>query len=205
MTGDQRKSWNREYRYRGKLWRGESRERDIIESNLLPGLTLDNGCGNGKGTPAVDGVIGLDFSLFALSLYNNPNRILASMVQLPFKDRIFSNVLFIHSLDHLRRDERRTAMIEASRVLKDGGRIIIRVFSREDFRYGKGKEVEENTFLRGNKITTHYFDKGEFTENPDFQIESINDINYTINIKGTTFKRQEFIIILVKFKSRNIQ
>jgi SAM-dependent methyltransferase len=205
MIQDQRKSWNKEYRTRGKLWRGEFREKGIIESNLLPGLTLDNGCGNGKGTPSVDDVIGLDFSPFALSFYTKSDKILGNMVHLPFKDRTFSNVLFIHSLDHLKEDERRVAMMEAGRVLKDEGRVIVRVFSREDFRYGKGKEVEDSTFLRGNRITTHYFDREELNGHPSFKIMKIFDINYRINIQKVLFKRQEFIIILLKFKSGNIQ
>jgi SAM-dependent methyltransferase len=205
MRQDQRKSWNREYRLRGKLWRGELKEKEIFSESLLPGLTLDNGCGNGKGTPRIEDLIGLDFSIFALSLYDSQPKILGDMSLLPFKDQIFSNVLFIHSLDHLDGEERRIALEEAARVLKDDGRVIARVFSRLDFRYGKGRETEAGTFIRGNRIVTHYFEEEEFLYNRIFKVAKIFDIDYTINIQKKKFNRREFIIILVKCKSENIQ
>ncbi|MGC8561721.1 MAG: class I SAM-dependent methyltransferase [Thermoplasmata archaeon] len=205
MGQDQKKSWNREYRLKGKLWRGELKEKGILSESLLPGLTLDNGCGNGKGTPPADEVIGLDFSIFALSLYGSNSKVLGDMVNLPFKDGSFSNVLFIHSLDHLSKEDRLLALREAGRVLKDGGRVVARVFSREDFRYGKGKEIEEGTFLRGNRIQTHYFDKEEFSIGQVFKVINLIEINYKINIQKNIFKRQEFIIILTKSKSENYQ
>ncbi len=201
MRQDQRKSWNREYRLRGKLWRGELKEKEILGESMLPGLTLDNGCGNGKGTPPAEGVIGLDFSNFALAIYRYDSKVLGDMVNLPFRDRTFSNVLFIHSLDHLSMEERSLALLEANRVLKDDGRVVVRVFSKQDFRYGKGKEIEGGTFLRGNKIQTHYFNKEEFSSGSVFKVINTFDINYNINIQNNIFKRQEFIIILAKSKS----
>lgn len=201
MRQDQRKSWNREYRLRGKLWRGELKEKEILGESLIPGLTLDNGCGNGKGTPPVEGAIGLDFSNFALAIYRYDSKVLGDMVNLPFRDKTFSNVLFIHSLDHLSMEERSLALLEANRVLKDDGRVIVRVFSKQDFRYGKGREIEEGTFLRGNKIQTHYFGKEEFSTDSVFKVINTFDIDYNINIQNNVFKRQEFIIILAKSKS----
>ncbi len=205
MRQDQKKSWDREYRLRGKLWRGRLKEGEIYEDNLLPGTTLDNGCGNGKGTPMVRGVIGLDFSKFALRLYEGENKVLGDIVHLPFKDGTFSNVLFVHSLDHMDRVERKQALAEAARVLKDSGVLLVRVFSRQDFRFGKGKETEDGTFLRGTKITTHYFDREEFFESSLFKVTKTVDINYEVKIQNNRFNRREFIIILVKCKSGNIQ
>ncbi|MCL6003085.1 MAG: class I SAM-dependent methyltransferase [Thermoplasmatales archaeon] len=205
MRQEQRKSWNREYRLRGKLWRGELKEKDIFEENLVPGMVLDNGCGNGKGTPKIPNVIGMDFSIFALSLYGSNTKVLGDMVHLPFKDSTFSNILFIHSLDHLNRDERDSALQEAGRVLKEDGIVIARVFSRMDFRYRKGHEIEEGTFLRGNRIQTHYFEKEEFSGSSVFKVSKTYDINYTVNIQNKKYNRREFIIILTKSKSGNIR
>jgi SAM-dependent methyltransferase len=198
MSQDQRKSWNREYRLRGKIWRGELKEKEIFDEILLPGLTLDNGCGNGKGTPFIKNSIGLDFSIFALSLYVGESKVLGDMLALPFKDRTFSNVLFIHSLDHLNSQERVKAIEEAGRVLKADGKVVVRVFSITDFRYGKGLEIEPRTFLRGNRISTHYFEKEEFSDLPLFKVSKIYNINYNINIRNKIYNREEFIIILIK-------
>lgn len=205
MRQDQRKSWDREYRLRGKLWRGKLKEVGIYEKNLVPGMTLDNGCGNGKGTPIVGDVTGLDFSKFALYLYEGGDRVLGDIVNLPFKSRTFANVLFIHSLDHLNGGERIQALAEAVRVLKDDGILLVRAFSRQDFRCGKGVETEDGTFLRGTKITTHYFDREEFSDSSLFKVSKIFDINYEVKIQNVRFNRREFIIILVKCKSENIQ
>lgn len=204
MALDQKRAWNREYRTRGRLWRGESKERDTLTEALIQGRILDNGCGNGKGTPSGRDVVGLDFSYHALSLYRIAPKVLGDMTNLPFKSEIFSNVLFIHSLDHLSFEQRIVALNEAWRVLEDEGKVIVRVFSRSDFRYGKGKEIEDGTYIRGNGLFTHYFRKKELETHPLFKVAKILNINYFVNIQNTQYKRREFIIILVKCKSGNI-
>lgn len=205
MRQDQRRAWNREYRLRGRLWRGELKEKEIFLDNLVPGVTLDDGCGNGKGTPKIENLVGLDFSKFALSLYQAESKVLGDIVNLPFKANTFSNVLLIHSLDHLRNEERTEALLEAVRVLRDDGKIFVRVFSKSDFRYGKGKEVEGGTFQRGNGIETHYFGLKEFLNNPKYEVKRVINVDYHINIQMKKFKRSEFIIILSKSKSKNNQ
>lgn len=204
MVEGQRRHWNREYRLRGRLWRGEIKETEIFQSTMIPGLSLDNGCGNGKGAPVTDDMIGLDYSHFALKLYPGKFRILGNMLNLPFKNSSFSNVVFIHSLDHLLTAEREGAIREASRVLIDKGRIIIRVFSEKDFRFGKGREIERGTFIRGDSIITHYFNLKEFLKYDFLESTAVHEINYYINIKNERIKRAEFIIILVKCNSENI-
>ncbi len=193
----QKRYWELEYKRRGKLWRGSSREKSEIERILLPGMTLDAGCGNGKETPSVEGIIGLDFARNALKLYVPRNKVQGDITCLPFKDNTFSNVLFLHSIDHLLENERRIALNEANRILKPNGRLIIKVFSINDFRSSKGSEIEKNTYVRGNKIRTHYFTPDEFNDTP-FKSKEVRNINYNIIINGLQIKREELIIILTK-------
>jgi len=195
----QRKYWEIEYRKRGKLWRGSSREVDEIKNHILgEGRTLDAGCGNGKDTPLLDNIIGLDFSRNGLKLYPFNTKIQGDIRILPFKASTFSNILFIHSLDHLLEEDRKIAMNEAYRILQKGGKVAIKSFTINDFRYGKGKEIESNTFERGNKIFTHYFNIEEFDNIPLFKLGRKKIINYNIIIKGQVIKREEIIIILIK-------
>ncbi len=194
----QRKYWEIEYRRRGKLWRGASKELDEISKYILNGMTLDAGCGNGKDTPQIKDIVGMDFSRNALKLYPFRIKVRGDLTSPPFKDSTFSNILFLHSLDHLLEDGRKIAMKEAHRILKEGGRAIIKSFSTNDFRYGKGKEIEINTFERGNRIYTHYFSENEFENIPLFKVERKKIINYSIIIKGKAIKREELIIILIK-------
>lgn len=205
MKDEQRIFWNKEYRLRGKLWRGESKEKEIIESGLRAGLSLDVGCGNGKESPSGNEVIGMDFSIFALRNYPNERKILGDMRAIPFKRESFSNVLLLHSLDHLLLTDREKAIDEAWRILKDDGLLVIRVFSTDDFRSGKGKEVESGTLQRGTKIITHYFERQELEKYRNFSEENFFKINYYINIQNKKIKREEYIIILSKCKSQKCQ
>ncbi|MEM0130251.1 MAG: methyltransferase domain-containing protein [Thermoplasmatales archaeon] len=201
MLDGQMRAWNREYRMRGKLWRGEQRDRGSIEQYLQGNLILDDGSGDGKSTPRSWGVVSLDFSLHALLLNPSDMKILGEMSRLPFKDSSFSSVLFIHSLDHLLVSERASALDEARRVLVPEGFTIVRVFSRRDFRFGKGREVEDGTFLRGNGVLTHYFTEGEIVSPRGMKEVKREEINYYINIHGRAYLRQEYIIIFKKLKS----
>ena len=46
------------------------------------------------------------------------------------------------------------------RVLRPGGEVRFKAFSRADMRFGKGEEVEPGTFIRGAGVLTHYFSRG---------------------------------------------
>ncbi|MGC8645538.1 MAG: class I SAM-dependent methyltransferase [Thermoplasmata archaeon] len=203
MSNSQMVAWDREYHRRGRLWRGEQKDADIISPYLSKGPILDSGCGNGKGSPDGGNVVALDFSRNALRLHPSEMKVLGDMRALPFKDSVFSSVLFIHSLGHLSAEHRLSALAEGSRVLREGGIMAVRVFSRSDFRYGKGKEVEEGTFMRGNGIITHYFNKEELLPAENMKIERFEKINYNINIHSEKYLREEFIIIFKKLKSQN--
>ena len=50
---------------------------------------------------------------------------------------------------------------EAVRVTAPGGRLHLRVFSREDLRAGAGREVEDGSRLRATGVLTHYFTEDE--------------------------------------------
>ncbi len=193
---DQKRSWNREYKKRGQLWRGESV--DKIDGDIIS-PALDNGCGNGKDIRDFRGVIGLDFSMNALLLYRKKNNmaVCGDMLHLPFKDSTFNTILFMHSLDHLLENERPMAIREAHRVLREKGKMILKVFSIEDFRFGKGKLIERNTFLRGNGIITHYFQDDEL-QFPCFEILEVKNIKYHLNIKGEKRIRNEILIKYMK-------
>jgi len=196
--GNQRKIWDREYKKRGSLWRGSSID-SIDDEILVP--ALNNGCGNGKDVNKIDGVLGLDFSINALKLYKlkNKNVVCGNMLVLPFKDRVFRSVLFLHSLDHLLKEERNRAINEAKRVLQKNGLMFIRVFSIKDFRYGKGKEIEENSFVRGNGIITHYFKDDELYFE-DFEIIYMKHLIYHLKINGEKKERNEILIKYVLSK-----
>ena len=112
-------------------------------------------------------VTAVDFSHNALQLCreqftgDNISFIEADVCDLPFEDESFDAVCAIHILEHLSEKNRIQAQNEIYRVLKSEGLLAVRVFSIDDMRFGKGTEIEKNTFARGNGIYYHYFTNTE--------------------------------------------
>lgn len=156
----QREIWEKEYTFPDPLWRGPA-----PEPVVTGGRVLELGCGNGKTLSALVGrceAVGLDHSMNALSSCpSGPSLVRGDVLRLPFRDGSFDTVLMHHLLQHLMADERATAAAEAFRVLRPGGLLSIRTFSVRDMRFGKGTEIESNTFRRGNGIVYHYFEADE--------------------------------------------
>jgi cyclopropane fatty-acyl-phospholipid synthase-like methyltransferase len=166
-----REAWQKLYSKHGIQYGGTG---DIgpLDQILKPGMTiLDAGCGDGKTTEILAKkaeVVGCDFSREALvSLQHQRGREMqADLVEcelgdLPFADEKFNVITCVHSLSHMRENERSRAAKEIIRSLLPGGYVLVEVFDLDDFRFGKGEDIERSSFLRGNGIMTHYFEKGE--------------------------------------------
>ena len=166
-----REAWQKLYSKHGIQYGGTG---DIgpLEQILKPGMmVLDAGCGDGKTTEILAKraeVVGCDFSREALvSLQQQRGREMqADLVEcelgnLPFADEKFNVITCVHSLSHMKEDDMSRAAKEIIRALLPGGYVMVEAFDLDDFRYGKGDEIERASFLRGNGIMTHYFQKGE--------------------------------------------
>mgnify|MGYP001593266799 CR=1 FL=1 len=122
-------------------------------------LVLDSGCGNGRHTLffAKNGFTahGVDISNKSLGMARKSlekeglHAYLqqASCTNLPYKDGLFDGLLLFGVLDHLLLNDIKKAEKETRRVLKKGGKVFFSLRSTRDSDYGKGKEIEENTFL----------------------------------------------------------
>ena len=163
MSAEQRGHiWDNEYTTKGALWKGAPRH----SIDLRPGsLVLELGCGSGKTMSGMSGVqaIGIDISPVALDMcrdrYHSEGQgyAIADASKLPFRDGCFDVVISFHVLEHLYQRERKESALEMLRVLRPGGEIRFKAFSRSDMRFGKGEEVEPGTFSRGAGVLTHYF------------------------------------------------
>ena len=158
--------WDGEYSTKGALWKGAPRH----SIDLPPGsVVLEVGCGSGKTMSGMSGVkaIGIDISPVALGMckarYSGDRQeyAIADAGQLPFRDGCFDVVITFHVMEHLYRNEREESAREMLRVLRPGGEVRFKAFSRADMRYGKGEEVEPGTFIRGAGVLTHYFTEDE--------------------------------------------
>jgi cyclopropane fatty-acyl-phospholipid synthase-like methyltransferase len=166
-----REAWQKLYSKHGIQYGGTG-DIGLLEQILKPGMkVLDAGCGDGKTTEILAKkaeVVGCDFSREALvSLQHQRGLdIQADLVEcelgnLPFADEKFNVITCVHSLSHMKESERSRAAKEIIRSLLPGGNVLVEAFDHDDFRYGKGEEIERASFLRGNGIMTHYFERGE--------------------------------------------
>jgi SAM-dependent methyltransferase len=166
-----REAWQKLYSKHGIQYGGTG---DIgsLDQILKPGMmVLDAGCGDGKTTEILAKkaeVVGCDFSREALvSLQHQRGRdmqvdlVECELGNLPFADEKFNVITCVHSLSHMRENDRSRAAKEILRSLIPGGYVLVEAFDLDDFRYGKGEDIERSSFLRGNGIMTHYFEKGE--------------------------------------------
>jgi len=161
-----RAAWEKFYENSPRPWAG------AVE---LPALgpnwrVLESGCGGGRlllplarSRPDLS-LTGVDFSNTALQGLASqcPGLLVrADVAALPFRGQSFDAVLCRHVLEHLETERRKAAASEMLRVIRPGGRIFFEGFSVNDARFGKGRQVEPSTFVRGDGIYYHYFTSQE--------------------------------------------
>lgn len=188
-----------DYCLRGRRWGGAA------EVPPLPrgAVVLETGCGNGKSLHAFlsHGVkaFGVDISYEAVRLAGSADAVAADIRHLPFKNGVFDAVFCRHVLGHLFEEERSIAAAELLRVLKPGGMLYFAGFGVDDFRFGKGAELEAHSFLRGDGIMTHYFTADEILQ--CFSGVSSADVfekRWALRIRGVEYPRCEVCGVFVK-------
>lgn len=136
---------------------------DFVEELEEKAASLDVGCGNGRHMlelgKKTDVVFGLDFSKKMLNqakkelLLNRHVDAFFGLVQgdasfLPFKDNFFDYILCIATMHHLTSfEERIKCLNEMYRVMEDGSRALMSVWSIHHDRFrGDREEIRENDF-----------------------------------------------------------
>ena len=161
-------AWNRSYRSQPRQWKG------MLRLTLpLPfgngDKVIDIGCGNGKSSVALIeagcDVTGIDISEEAVKICVNEyggkmKALTASIDNIPVQSGSVDGIAMIHVLEHLDDTEINDGMKESFRVLRNGGKIFVRVFHKEDMRSARGK-VSDDTVIRGNGIRYRYFTEDE--------------------------------------------
>jgi SAM-dependent methyltransferase len=161
-----RDAWERFYENQPRPWAG------VVELPALkPGTrVLELGCGGGRIlAPLLERgrrleVVGADLSRRSLASLPGDSAgalVQADAVNLPFRDASFDVVFCRHVLGHLTEEGRGAAACEILRVLKKGGTALFEGFAAGDARSGKGRQVEKDTYVRGDGIAHHYFQPGE--------------------------------------------
>jgi SAM-dependent methyltransferase len=97
----------------------------------LSGYTLDAPCGCGWGTDMLPKpVIGMDVCPGAVEYGKqkfDANCIVGNMLETPFADGVFMNVVCLEGIEHLRRIDAGKFLKEARRITAKGGRLIVTI------------------------------------------------------------------------------
>jgi ubiquinone/menaquinone biosynthesis C-methylase UbiE len=156
-------------RTRYKAW---NRVRKYIESLDKKSKIADIGCGNGKNMLLrPNQFYGCDMSENFVKICHEKklNVIQANILNLPYIDKTFDNLICIAVIHHLSTEERRIqAILELCRIVKSGGTLMIQVWSLEQEKTSKRIfQEQDNLVTWGNdKLPRYYhvFKKGELEE-----------------------------------------
>ena len=158
---------------------------------------LDIGCGSGRHVKLFAEnrfrVFGIDFSKSAI--FNTKNLLrknnlraelkCSSMHNLPFKDNYFDGVLSFGVFYYSDSKGMKKSIKEMYRVLKKGGTGFINIRSTNDYRYGKGKKIENNTYILNIKDTNELDLKIHFLNRNQLR-------NYFKQFKKIEIEKNEF-------------
>ncbi|HEU13125.1 MAG: class I SAM-dependent methyltransferase [Thermoplasmata archaeon] len=207
---EHRRSWENFYREHKNPWRVNKYygiEIYIDKGSLI--LDLCSGTGNAS-RPLVEkgySVVLLDFSMNSLRRSGGGEyaRVLGDATALPFRDSSFDAIIASHAISHLLEEERRKAVSEIYRVSKENAILVFEAFTTGDFRYGKGVEIERNTFLRGNGIYTHYFTEDELNSLfKEWHIFEKNIRHVERKIFGSIYKMETLVFIAKINKNKKV-
>ena len=153
---------------------------------------LDLGCGAGRHLIYVEECgfegYGADISRTGLNITKNRlrqrkldcNLIRCHMNFLPYDKCSFDAVICINTLYHQKLEGMKRTIFEIYRILKSEGFLLTNFLTKRTYSYGKGKKVEENTFIRDEGVESgvlhHFIDKKE--------VEQLfkNFANYTLRL-----------------------
>lgn len=165
------------------LWLDEYK--DILEKNKDSEI-LDLGCGNGANTLYLSergyNVLSCDFSKEALAniekyIPNTKTMYLDMRNTFPIEDNKYSLVIADLCLHYFDNETTIRIMNEIKRILKDGGILLARVATVNDYNFGagQGRMLEENYYLTDDNDGTGGYAKRFFT---------LDDVNRYFGIIG---------------------
>lgn len=169
--------WEKIYRERREIF-SEPLQKIIDASKIFKKKKytkiLDLGCGTGRHSTylAKQGfqVCATDISKTGIAILKKKNIKnihckIHDMAQIPYADNFFDAIICVFVMGHGLLSDAEKTVGEMFRVLKPNGMVVTEFMSTKDSTCGKGREVENNTFIGSMKgeedILHHYFTEEE--------------------------------------------
>jgi cyclopropane fatty-acyl-phospholipid synthase-like methyltransferase len=175
--------WNTRFIKEGKIW-GESPSQSALYAlkqfkNYKIQNILIPGSGYGRHTKFFSEknyrVIGIEISDIAIEIakkFDSQTKLFnCSVLELEIVDENFDAIYCFNTLHLFLRDERLLFLKKCFNQLNKNGLVFFTVFSENESSFGKGKELEINTFESKPGRPTHYFTENDLVDNfKDFRI-----------------------------------
>ncbi|MDG6226124.1 MAG: class I SAM-dependent methyltransferase [Candidatus Thermoplasmatota archaeon] len=204
--------WEEYYRRKEVHWGGGP----IPLPDLPKGArVLEIGCGTGNITlQALErgyDVTGIDLSRTAVQTARErassrgftPDLDVMDILMDDLPENEYDAVFLHHVLGSMWEEERSEAVKRSRFALRNGGDISFIDFSMNDMRFGKGQEVEKDTFLKGTGFIQHFFTEGEVRSLfSDMQIMRVEEINWEQNVGPETATRSR---IFAHFRDQRLR
>ncbi len=212
--------WDKIYRKQGEVQFGILPTviiaKDIFKENNCKNI-MDLGCGTGRNSIylAQQGfeVYATDISITGIEVTKSKAKELnltniqykqQDMRSMEFENNNFDGILCVWTTGHGSLEDARKSVNEIYRVLKPNGVVVIDYVSTEDINYGKGEEIEKDTFINNvegeENIPHHYSTEAEIKElYSSFSDVEINKVDYHFDDKyGNKHTIKAFVVVARK-------
>ena len=175
--------WDKRYSKEGKIW-GETPSKSALYClKLFKKYKIKNllipGSGYGRHTKFFSEnkyqVIGIEISKIAIEIakkFDSQTRFYnGSVIEIKTFDTNFDAIYCFNTLHLFLRDMRFSFLRKCFNQLNTNGFVFFTVFSEKESSYGKGKELETNTFESKPGRPTHYFTEDDIVDHfKDFRL-----------------------------------
>lgn len=199
-------AWNKSYEQKGQQWRGHFNLKQYEQYLNLEGNVLELGSGDGNTASQMlnkaNRIVCLDIaksSFQVLPIKDLPVvKTVGDARSLPLKSNNYTTVICRHVLTHAKHGDEMLILQEISRVLSDNGTVLIKVFTPNDMRFGKGENIEPGTFLRGDNLIWRFYSEEELkglVEKAGLKILYSEVLARMVRHDGVEHQRESLIVI----------
>ena len=168
--------WDKRFLSEGKIWGDSPSKSANIALNLFKNYKVSSilvpGAGYGRNTKIFSdngfNVVGIEISKIAydiaLHFDSKTTFINGSFLDLPISDETYDAIYCFNLLHLFDEANRRQVIKRCKSILRIPGYVYFTVFSEREHTFGKGKEIEPNTYESKPGRPTHYFTEKDLKE-----------------------------------------